>query len=275
MDLNTIVDKIYIICIPERKDNVKNIMNRLGIQYEIIDAVLKNKIDTQKLINNGFNKKIKLGNIACHLSHKKAVRTFLHSGAKNCIIFEDDIRLPTIEEIEYYYKCKKDLKWLLNREDLWSIIYLGKCWNSCIFNKKLKNNLFKALHVFCLHSYILNRQSANKFLTIPCPLANYNYTNIDIDVLVKDKFEKKIVLHPSLFFQNDKKSTLNRNQTLLKFLQLDNLDNSGGLECYSDLLTYKPVLRLSGFLFMIFLIIFSIIMVITYKKKISKLLLKK
>ena len=59
MDLNTIVDKIYIICIPERKDNVKNIMNKLGIQYEIIDAVLKNKIDTQKLINNGFNKKNK------------------------------------------------------------------------------------------------------------------------------------------------------------------------------------------------------------------------
>lgn len=275
MDLNTIVDKIYVVCIPERKDNVIKIMKKLGIKYEIIDAVLKNKINTQKLIDNGFNKKIKTGPLACHLSHKKAVKTFLQSGAKNCIIFEDDIRVPTIEEIKYYYKCKKDLLWLLNREHLWTVIYLGKCWNSCFLNKKLKNNFLYAIHTFCTHSYILNRNSAKKFLEIPCPLTDFKYTNSDIDILMNKFFDKKVVAHPSLFFQNEKESTLERKTSILNFLGLNNLNNSGGLQCYTDLFTYKPVLRLSGFLFIVFLMIFTTVMIITYRKKISNLLSKK
>lgn len=268
MDLNKIVDKIYIICIPERKNNIIKIMNKLNVNFTIINAILKDKIDVNKLKMNGFNKKLKAGNLACHLSHKKAVKTFLQSGARNCIIFEDDIRLPTAKEIEYYYKCKNDLQWLINREDLWSIIYLGKCWNSCLLNKKIRNNLFKAWQVFCTHSYILNRKSAKKFLTIPNPLVNFNYTNLDIDLLLKNKFSEKIVLHPSLFFQNNNKSTLNRNQKILKFLNLDDLDNSGGLQCYSSLLIHNSVIRIFLFLIFICLIISIIVMIIKYKKKI-------
>jgi GR25 family glycosyltransferase involved in LPS biosynthesis len=269
MDINKLVDKVYIICLPKRKPYITNVMNKLGIKYELIDAILKKNLNKNQLIRSGFvkNQRIELGNVACHMSHRKAVTTFLKSGARNCLIFEDDVRMPSEEEIDYYKRSKDDLKWILNNEHLWSIIYLGKCWNLCIFNKKLRNNLFYAMHTFCLHAYILHRKSAMEYLKV-IPMTQYN------DMMISNYFKKKVVFHPSIFYQNEKQSSLDRNQTILKFLKLEGLDDAGGLECCTDVFKYKPIQRLILYITLILLLIITIVLVISYRHKIKAILKK-
>lgn len=54
MDINSLVDKVYVICLPKRKAYITNVMNKLGIKYEIIDAILKKNINKKKLMKNGI-----------------------------------------------------------------------------------------------------------------------------------------------------------------------------------------------------------------------------
>lgn len=117
-----------------------------------------------------------------------------------------------------------------------------------------------AVHVFCRHAYILNRKSAKEYLSI-VPMYEYG------DVMINNFFEKKVVTHPSIFYQNEKKSTLDRNQYILKILQLDGLDNSG-LDCITDILTYKPVQRIR--IMSLLLIIMIIIAIVCIKFCIKK-----
>ena len=99
-------------------------------------------IITQGLNGNG---KIKLGNIACHLSHKKAVKTFLRSGAKNCIIFEDDILIENNEEL--IQKVNKFIKYDFD------VLYLG-CWNY-VKPISIEPYLSKVVSACCNHAYIV------------------------------------------------------------------------------------------------------------------------
>lgn len=144
---------------------------------------------------------------------------------------------------------------------MWEIIYLGKCWNKCIFNKQIKNNLYSTNNTLCLHAYILNRKSATEYLKL-LPIYNYG------DIMVNNKFKKKIVFHPSIFYQNDDKSSLDRQNIILKLLDLENLDNNGGFECTNYLLRKKSVkIIIVIILILILLIIFSIIYIVKRLKK--------
>lgn len=255
MKLDDAVDTIYIITIPERINYVKKLMKQLNLKYTIINAHLKKYLNKEQLINNKIvtNKSLSLGSIACHLSHLKAVKAFLKSGKNNCLIFEDDIKIPSKKELNYLKKNLKDLKWILNRPNMWEIIYLGKCWNTCIFNKQIKNNLYSTNNTLCRHAYILNRKSAAEYLKL-LPIYNYG------DVMVNNKFNKKIVFHPSIFYQNEDKSSLDRQNIILKLLDLENLDNNGGFECTNYLLRKKSVkIIIIIILILILSIIFSII----------------
>lgn len=102
--INNFFDVVYIITIPKRLKNVEAFSKNLNIEPVIIDAVLKDSLERQKLLDEQkitYDNSLYYGRIACHLSHMKTLAYFLKSDYKTCLIFEDDIIIE--KDAEYYY----------------------------------------------------------------------------------------------------------------------------------------------------------------------------
>lgn len=110
--------KIYVISLPDalsRQASVKQNMDALKLDYEIIKAVdgRKDGFDTASYYNKHkrlryFGRDLMNTEIACYLSHKKAIDTFLDSEYDLALILEDDIQLRY--DFPEFIQPLKDLK---------------------------------------------------------------------------------------------------------------------------------------------------------------------
>ena len=122
--MNKYFDSVNLISIPERKERMTKLMNKLGIKANIVDATLVKDIDYEKLYKDNFytreyySKKNNRGRIACHLSQIKLLKKFIKSKDKTMFIFEDDLS----ENIDENYKeiINKSMKYT----DDWDIVFL-------------------------------------------------------------------------------------------------------------------------------------------------------
>lgn len=245
--LNNIVDKIYIIVIPKRYKYVKNIIKKYNLNVEIINAVLKKNIPYNKK-NKKLNNVLTdyKGAVACYLSHIKTLKLFIKNNYNNCLILEDDFILSNyFDNINKLKQLNNNLNLIINNNN-WDLIYLGGCWNFCNFSKKINNNFYKTNFVLCTHAYIINKQSANKFIN------NFNkfYIKKPIDREYNTFFNNKIIAQPNLFVQNDSESNI----FLSNFTSFNFLNSSP--ECSYKLLYDKHIILL---IIIIILIIFIIL----------------
>jgi len=209
--LHNYFDDIYIITLPQRKEYIKTIMDDLKINPIYFEAIDKNRIDYNKLLNNNFilkdyYKPTNHGRIACHYSHMKILETFLKTDKKSCFIFEDDISPINIEYKDYNNIIKNSLD---NLPSDWDIIKLGRCWDNCTKMDKINEHLYRVYSPKCRHAYGVSRKGAKKILDNTIPM--YNNGDVMISNLIKEKNIICYAIVPSIFNQNRYKlgSTLN------------------------------------------------------------------
>ena len=195
--LNKYFQQIYVITLPERKKYIKNVMNNINLHCEYFPAILKKNIDKNQLVASGVlsyqNKFKNDGEIACYLSHISVLKKFLSSNAENCLIFEDDLKMPESPPTN----ISKIFSTIPSDYD---IIYLGRCWDNCQKNVPVNNFIVKPHNPYCTHAYGVSRKGANKIIALSKPL-EYPIDNI----LAKSIFTKKLIAYaisPSIFFQN-------------------------------------------------------------------------
>uniref|UniRef100_A0A6C0KD15 Glycosyl transferase family 25 domain-containing protein n=1 Tax=viral metagenome TaxID=1070528 RepID=A0A6C0KD15_9ZZZZ len=164
------VDKAYIIALPQRRKSVLKILGQVGIEPAVHPAYLKKYIDKRKLIDEGFilpGTTVTDARISCHYSHMQVLQAFLSSGAKTCLIFEDDLQVKFDQA-----KTKKYLQGMwADLPETWDVISIGKCYDSCSSANSTSNPLIvKAPYARCRHAYIVNRIGAKKILNMAKPM---------------------------------------------------------------------------------------------------------
>jgi GR25 family glycosyltransferase involved in LPS biosynthesis len=114
---------IYYINLEKSKNRLNHMessLNRYSLGYKRIDAIdgnnrsqlinylhdpyIVNMIDHNKTILNGKSRTHRIKEIACILSHLKAIKTAYDHGLKHVIIAEDDINLDRLlnKEVEFF-----------------------------------------------------------------------------------------------------------------------------------------------------------------------------
>lgn len=163
------IDSVYVVALPTRLEYIRNILKKLNIKANILNAFDKKNINgipsgipsgiPDGIINPDVPKnQLYSGRIACHLSHSQILIHFLDSDKQTALILEDDIKI-----LENSDQKIKDLVEKIDKIDTkWGIIYLGYCLESK--NRDNKNDIIKLNRPLCTHAYIVNRKSAKILL---------------------------------------------------------------------------------------------------------------
>ena len=144
---------------------MKNILNNIDIPNIRINAINAENLDYYKLISLE-NKELSKYQIACTLSHIKAIHKLKNINGSYFMICEDDISL---NNLKYFKKKLKDI--ILEAPDF-DVLLLNKICNDNIINNYIKWNNYKT-DIYSTASYIISRNGINKI----CNLVYYN--NID------------------------------------------------------------------------------------------------
>jgi len=167
---------------PDRNKKMKDtlqLLNTYNINFERIDAIDCYTLKREKLIKKKYIVNInslRLGQIACIMSHIKAWKAFIKSSNQYAIFFEDDIRF----NIPYFnQEFENMIKELPNIDFDW--LYLGR--NNLQFNNfykgKIINLLFYQPETYGTgaHAYILSRSGCTKLLVYYNTIKDGSYYN--------------------------------------------------------------------------------------------------
>lgn len=125
--------------------------------------------------------------IACSLSHKKALETFLESDNETALILEDDVRLSA----DFYREYTKGVFTKFVKEAFevpnWEVIYYSKQWDWIPPKRQYSDHAYepkKHLPNYANAAYVVNRKSAQKLLRkwLPIGMAADTYVESHHDV---------------------------------------------------------------------------------------------
>ena len=141
------------------------ILSKINIPSERISAVDGQKLDKYSYTINMQNNNMSDSEIACTLSHIKAILSLTNVKGEYFLICEDDISFDNV------YMFKQDLKYIISKCPSFDILMLYKTFIDDSLTETYTNwnnmNLFKPAGAV---AYIISRQGINKF-------AKYNKIN--------------------------------------------------------------------------------------------------
>ncbi len=157
---------------PERWEHMFKSFNEAGISTVRVPAVDGNQLELplrnfdEKKFRRFHGRSINIFEVACYLSHLKAMEHFLESNDDFAMICEDDLFLKP--------GCKKVLEAALASSSDWNILRLtglreGKCYRL----KQLSLPYFLALHLGRLKgagAYFIDRKAASIFVKKLVPM---------------------------------------------------------------------------------------------------------
>ena len=166
------VNKIYVINLKRhhlRRKNIKEQSKELGFQYELIEGIdnadKREDLEFFKNINNVFwdpAGRCTLAILCCAMSHRKAYKAFLDSGAETALFLEDDVEI-TGRIYEYDFNAIRNELDTLD----WGVCWYGKYIEHIFTRDKASKHLYNAEYhhggQYAGHSYVLNRKSAQWF----------------------------------------------------------------------------------------------------------------
>lgn len=168
MSINNIIENIPILYINlnraiNRRNKIEKILDENNLNYKRIEAIDGNILNFMELKKQYNFRKMSINEVACVLSHIKAIQYAWDNNYNEVIIMEDDC---SFEYIEY-----KDIsiKNLSNTNIDWEIIQLGIICDENIYNNFIemfsKNKLIKS----CYYSlgavaYLINKKGMEKIL---------------------------------------------------------------------------------------------------------------
>ena len=196
ISITDIFDKVYVIALPHRKEYILDSLKSFDVHPEIIEPIWKDDIPFEEL--SGDLKFKNSGEMACTMSHFKALRTFLSDPrAETAVIFEDDI--SPCKNKGGYFKRLNSLRDELKHIPEWDILYLGHCYSTCKSVKFITKQITNYANGYCCHAYVVSREGAQKIIDAGC-----NIIDGCIKQLILDKHLKALLVFPSLFHQNKK-----------------------------------------------------------------------
>lgn len=224
-----------VITLEKRKEYIKTVLTKMGINYTIFNAVLGKDLNLDDLVVKGVldkNHTFKNANeVACYLSHIHCVENFSKSNLDTLFVFEDDIsyKESAVKLVE---------KTVGSAPKVWEFINFGRCWSGCFGESKRdpKNpKLVKSSDFLCSHSYYLNKSCAKKIME-SCFPAKY-----PLDIFYRGLFSSgKVISYassPRIFEQR-------REQGKTSDPMSSNLDNNDScIECISD--AFEPTNNLA------------------------------
>lgn len=264
MSVSSLVDKIYVMAIPDRINYITKILKDHGIDFEIVSAILAKDIDIRDLISkNIVSKKAKVtkNQVACYLTFKKTLDNFLSTGSDKCILFEDDLKAPKIG-INYYEKIRQLLEETPKDFD---IIYMGRCYDNCCRDQKITKNVSRCFEPKCNHAVIISKKGAEKLKNILKTLPDAKDITISRSISKGDLIAYAAT--PALFYQDRKnvKSTLRNDFQSLPICEKCNI-----IEGYREYSGYKgtqtKVIIIGGVLILLILVAIIIVIKVTKKK---------
>lgn len=199
--MNDIFDQIYYIALPKRMENIQNVLKSFRIRAKKIEPVLKDTLHPENFVNDGLidetYHKANAGRVACHLSHRRALQTFLQSDANTALILEDDLH-----ECPNFKKYQHRLNSLIHElgQINWDVLYLGHCDAHCKKFDRVANQIYTNGVPSCRHAYAVNRAAAHIILENTLPMTN----NGDemIRRLGKSGVLNIYTIMPPIFYQN-------------------------------------------------------------------------
>lgn len=222
---------IYYINLDHREDRKNKLLNELkeiNIPIQRINAINKNDLSKNELIKKKYiseNTTLRLGQIACILSHKKAWKTFLDSKYDYAIFLEDDV----IINKEYFIQFNNIINELNNIN--FDILYLGR--NNLQFKGFYKGEIinkyfYKPENIgLGFHSYILSRKGAILKLEYYNKLkGNIFLTNHPLDLMESNKY---LFIH-----------YLNKNIDILSILPIKYYNEDIIIESFSTEFLFYP-----------------------------------
>ena len=217
------VDGIYCITLtrrPERVANAKEFFESINTKPTYVRAVDKKfDLDVLHLLGDcspdGTCKlmpkfALSHGEVACYMSHLKALRTFLDDKrpdgkpCQTCIVCEDDVRpveqaaLPTF--MAKMAAVVKEVKGVT-----WNVVNLGPCLSYCAARKPIAG----ASDVYdgasssskCSHFIMVNRAGAEAILENAFPIYNIPY-DVKLNVLARQRVITMLETDEPLITQN-------------------------------------------------------------------------
>ena len=179
--MESLFDKIYCICMPERKAHMITFFKTFNIKhYEFIEPIYKIDLETKynvfDLIHNGYIeeefviRKFNFGRLANALSFIKTLKTFLVSDSDKCLIFEDDIYIPDTKYVKPIENYMKDL-YTHQIPKNWQYVNLGRCWSVfCNTDEYITENVVKNCEPVCTHAITVKRDMAEYLINNTLPL---------------------------------------------------------------------------------------------------------
>tara|TARA_B100001121_G_C18699031_1_gene626465 strand:- start:1070 stop:1780 length:711 start_codon:yes stop_codon:yes gene_type:complete len=225
---------IYYINLDRRNDRNEKIIKELELITDIpikrISAIDKNELNRNKLIEEKYitdKTSLRLGQIACILSHMKVWEEFLNSNYDYCIILEDDVKINKKYFNEHFYNILNELNninfdWLyLGRNNLqFKNFYKGKMINKYFY--------IPQAYGYGTHSYILSRDGAKlKFDYYNTLKNNTFFTNHPLDFLESNKY---LIKH-----------FLNKEIKILSILPIKDYNSDKIIEKFSDEFLFYPI----------------------------------
>lgn len=166
--IDTYFDTVVCIVMPSRKSHMKETFSQWGVtNVEFFDAIDKSKythadfID-KELLSSSYSPYLNLGRICCHISALTVYNNFLHSNAKNILIFEDDLYKD-----EYKNKSEFNNKiqpYLENIPMNWDYLNLGKCFDYCNLSGEVNDYWSVPVRPLCRTAIALNKYAAKSIL---------------------------------------------------------------------------------------------------------------
>lgn len=204
---------VFIISLESRKQTAQNTANLLklnNINCNIVDAIVGKDINIEQLQqenvvrrDKGLNKsdKIAKNEVACTYSHKKTLNQIYNQEYKYCIIFEDDVVIPS----EFFPKLRELLIEIEKINLNFDIIFLGASKTSTkrthVLNNLSKIIDFKIGQCWGSYAYLVNKNSALKisrsfdFIDQPTDVLLFQRANEDLNIYICNEY---IVHHGSL-----------------------------------------------------------------------------
>jgi len=178
--LQGVVDKVYCISMPQRKEYITKKMNELGTSYRLLNAVTPDdlaKTDYEHLSEtyNPENHHIynRLTKLPLQVSFTVCMLDALKNNYDTIIIFEDDITIE--KDIE---TIKKGIEQFKNSK--YNLFYIGYCSLSCSECKTIpdKDELVEVnSHINCTHAIVYKKSILPKILDTIYPMKSY-YDNM-------------------------------------------------------------------------------------------------
>lgn len=223
--LNQYFDKIVCISIPKRRRHMENMMRKYNIDAEIFPAYMKDAMDRQKLINEGFitpDCSLNDGRICCHYSHMQVLKNFIDNPlARNILVFEDDMGDD--------YRSSSDLNdkvrpYLESLPQGWNYLNLGTCWDKCNMIKSLPGNkLWKTTYrPLCRNAIAFSKQGANTVYSMCRPMKDKPGDNMIAEVIKNGYLPNSYNTDKQLFKQNREQWGTNLNNTAMYLPQCTN-----------------------------------------------------